>query len=231
MPFSISTKAGPLQFDDVPSELFNLIADRWPMGIQEAPMEGERQFAICFRRGQEEMFGVKLQPPDCDSEEDALVWTHVYGWHVALAAGQYLQREYGGLLLTGVYRRAKEAHRFEPGIALFPVPAPEGGETRVQASFPHIDRKLGCGSGEMVSGMLQAMAQTRKQEEPPFRLIGIDVRPPSKLESLWLDLLFYGPHLICLRTHPSADDPVWEHLVRGGVRTLFHMPSFPAAVP
>lgn len=230
MGFLITTEAGPLQVDDIPRTVFNVIAGRWPLGMHQMEESEERMCEIVFQLGEKEMLGVKLQPSDCSDEADALLLASYLRCHLAAAAGRYILGEHAGLLLGGVYYRAKDVCQHESGVVLFPIPASGISEPRPQPTFPHIDRQLGSGSGEMVAGILRAMASAQQQCEPPFRLlpfrvIGVDVRPLSKLGTIQLDYLFFGPQVISLQMKPSDDDPTWGFLVAGGIHTLIHMPS------
>ena len=87
MSFAITTEAGLLEGVDPPNDLVRAIAARWPMGIEERVLNNEKCFAIFVEQGEQEVLGVKLQQPDCESEEDAYAWASIRGWQIARAAG------------------------------------------------------------------------------------------------------------------------------------------------
>jgi len=229
MSFAITTEAGLLEGVDPPNDLVRAIATRWPMGIEERVLNNEKCFAIFVEQGEQEVLGVKLQQPDCESEEDAYAWASIRGWQIARAAGAYLKLGYSGLMIAGVYYRAKEPTRYEAGIALFPVPQADGGEALASPESGSIDRQLGRGSREMVFGLVRAIADTKDDKLPHVKFIGTDVRRMSQMERVRLDFLLFQSHVFSLWDEILPEDPIWQRLVEGGVNQIFHMPSVRAA--
>ena len=172
---------------------------------------------------------MKLQQPDCESEDDAFTWAHVRGWQIARAASEYLKLGYSGILIAGVYYRAKDPTCHEPGIALFPVPQADGVETLTPSESEYIDQQLGRGSQEMVFGLLGAIAKANSDRLPHVPFIGTDVRRIGQMGRVRFDYLFFQEHLFSLWREILPENPIWQHLAEGGVSRVFHLPSNQAA--
>ncbi len=58
-------------------------------------------------------------------------------------------------------------------------------------------------------------------------LIDCNVRPRLAIGNLCLEFIVMGDWIASLKPRVQDDDPRWEALVRGGVRSLLQLPSVP----
>jgi hypothetical protein len=63
-----------------------------------------------------------------------------------------------------------------------------------------------------------------------YTSIGLEVRSCLQLGSFAFGFMIVGPHVICLKTVVSEQDPAWTILRSTGISEVFHMPSIAAAI-
>jgi hypothetical protein len=83
----------------------------------------------------------------------------------------------------------------------------------------------------MMVSFLGAVQESSEQTGitlPPA--IGLEVRPRTQLGSLGFGFMVIGPHVVCLKTAISADDPVWATLHSVGIAEVYHLPSVPMTI-
>ena len=190
----------------------------------------EKAIALYFQRGEEEVCGVKVQPPDVPASDGRELMA-MNRMLVAWAFPLYLDWGFTGLMLPCVYIREKQGGNVESGIALFPVPDPEGQEAKGTDEW-RLDDQLGRGASAMVTAMLEALSAWGKEVGVPlYQMIGVDVRPRLALEKIIFDTMVIGSEVFSLKRSVREEDPLWELLVERGINQAWHLPTVPAAQP
>lgn len=129
------------------------------------------------------------------------------------------------------YIRTKDAGRFESGIAYFGYPSQRGRECQAYPYEKSYDGKFGHGFTTMMLSFMRVLQQSSDDTGITLpTIIGLDVRYRLQLGLLGFGFMLVGPHVICLKTVVSEQDPIWTTLRATGVSEVFHIPSVPAAI-
>ena len=179
---------------------------------------------------QTEMIGVKQQPPDVD-EKSAITCFQANSILVTHSLTGYLKHGFSGLMLPCVYQRKKENQRAEIGVAYFAYPSPTGHEVQEYPYDPAYDGQFGHGFTLMMVSFIRALQQS--SEETGITLqptIGLDVRRRTQLGTLAFGFMLVGPHVVCLKTVVSEEDPAWTILRGSGIEEVYHLPSIPITI-
>jgi len=224
---TVATPQGEVKLLPPPVELLDTINAFFPLGIvRYIPAQQGADHGVVIKRIESELFAVKRQLVDYD-EKQSKITSEANRILIADSLSKYLISGFSGLFLPFVYVRSKGAGRFEPGIAFFGRPSPQGKECQVKE--PHAeayDHQFGNGFTTMFGSFIRALQQSSHDTGISLdQAIGYDVRSWSQLGSFALSFMIVGPAVICLKTDISEQDPVWTVLRSTGITTVFHMPS------
>src|SRR5262249_40171546 len=107
----IKTDAGNLELSPAPLDELKRVGTRWPMGLVVSQAKDEPN-GLIFQIGEQEAYGLKLQPPDND-EQTAKTWYIHNLLLITAALPIYMEQKHQGLMLPCVYFRKKQGDRFE----------------------------------------------------------------------------------------------------------------------
>ena len=188
-------------------------------------------YAIVMQCDEKEVYCIKQQPLECD-RENAERWMNIHHLMCVDALTRYRKDGFSGAYLPAPYLRQRDNGLWEAGVSHFIFPSPSGIEAE---EFPYdgtFDRPFGHGATTMflnfVSHFKAAFADS-PITMPQY--LGLDVRPRLHLQSLAMNFLCLGPHVLCLRKNLRAEeDPAWTILAGQGIKSVFHMPCVPMAI-
>lgn len=228
---NIKTPQGSVTLLEPTVELLRAIRSFLPFGALRLtePERGAR-FGLVMQCGETELLAVKRQPVDCDEQQSRISYM-ANSLLIAHSLRSYLAHGFSGLFLPCAYLRRKPGGRFEAGIAWFGYPSVNGHETQEYPYQPAWDDQFCHGFTQMMLSFLSALQESSEQTGitlPPA--IGLDVRRRMQLGSLGFGFMVIGPHVVCLKTAVSAEDPTWTALSSVGIAEVYHIPSVPMAI-
>jgi hypothetical protein len=227
---NINTEAGNLELTPVTPDELKPVAARWPMGVVFSQAETQPN-GLVFQVGEQEAFGIKLQPPDTD-EQTARALFHMNQALIASALPFYLEHQHQGIMLPCAYYKQKTNGRVESGFAFFASPHPASGLLPRTEAQVHYDDKLGDGASKMIFDMAAAIPKASKRVDLPVNtVIGIDLRPRLALGRLAMHFLVQGATVFAIQHPLRIEDPVWAFAVRAGFSKLPYATMIPGAVP
>jgi hypothetical protein len=222
---TIRTDSGALDLIPATTEELRGIARYWPMELV-GPSDATGTLGLVFQHGDEEIHGIKIQPPDA-SREDAQLLHHVNRAVIASALPHYLERQHRGVMVPCAYYKEKESGKAESGIALFVGPDPAS----LKPSDTLFDRDLGVGATPMVFDMASALTRARKACcLPGLPVIGFDLRPRLAMGGLAMHFVIEGPRVFVIKDSLDEREPIWEHFVRAGFSKVPYAPMRPAGL-
>jgi len=230
---SISTACGAIEIERPSPVLLRNLRSLFPFGAcQLAAAEGgENKFGIVMQCDDKEVNCVKQEPLECDREA-ATRWVEVQHWICVEALARFKSEGFSGAYLPAPYLRQRDSGLWEAGISHFIFPSPAGIETQEFPFDPAFDDHFGHGATIMFKRFLAHFKDAFLASgltSPQYFLL--NVRPRLHLQSLAMNFLSVGPHIICLRENLREDeDPAWTILAGQGVKTVFHMPCVPLAI-
>jgi len=224
---SIETVSGTVELNKIGSDLFKEIRKQLPYGIVglKSADSDNLEFGLVMQCGDDEVFGIKLQPVDCDQEqaEFAMQANTIL---IADAIPRYLQSQYSGLLIPMPYIRDKSG-TFESGIALFIFPNPDGPEA--WEDIPHAggyDNRFGTGCTAMLTAFVRALKSSAKETGIPlYKVMGMDPRPRMHLGSLNFGYLIAGDKVVAIKTTITDRDITCGILRKAEITEVELMPS------
>lgn len=227
---TIRTSAGDLELVAATIDQLRGIARYWPMAlIQYAEMPV--QYGLVFQRGEEEICGVKMQPPDV-AEPKARVAHHANRALIAAAIPCYLEKQHRGVMVPCAYYKEKPTGLAESGIALFVGPDPASKPVSMDRRDVLFDRQLGDGATSMVFDMLGAIGEARQASALPLMpAIGVELRPHLALGRLAMHFVVEGRNVFVVKDPLVEDEPVWAYVVRAGFSQLPYAPMQPTSIP
>ena len=201
----------------------------WPMGVALSHEKAEPH-GLVFQVGEEEAYGLKLQPPDTDEQTaKALYYTNLA--LVASALPFYLEQHHKGIMVPCAYYRDKTNNRFESGFAFFVGPHPASRPAAPREIELDHDDNLGDGASRMISDMIDAILKASQRIGLPISPpIGIDLRPRMALGMLGTPFLVHGPKVFAIQHPLVSEHPVWSFAVRAGFSKLPYAPMVTVAV-
>ncbi len=227
----IATPAGDLDLVAVSPEKLEGSAFYWPAGpVVEMPDLGGAS-GLVFQIGDEEVWGLKLQPPD---GEVAIVGVihQLNRLLIASALPRYLERRHRGVMVPCAYFKQKPSGLYESGFAFFVGPDAASSSRRRRDGYPAAELKLGAGASAMVSDMVDALREAAERQGWSFGpFIGLDLRPRLAIGGLAMHFLLEGPRVVVVKWPLDEDEPIWEWLVRAGFARLEYAPMVPVALP
>lgn len=227
----MNTPQGSVTLREPTVELLRAIRTFLPFGALRftKPQHGAT-FGLVMQCGEIELLAVKRQPVDCDEEQSRVSFT-ANSILIAHSLGAYLAHGFSGMFLPCAYLRKKEGGRFESGIAWFGYPSVHGHEAQEYPYQPAWDGQFCHGFTQMMLNFLNALQESSEQTGitlPPA--IGLDVRRRTQLGSLGFGFMVIGPHVVCLKTAVSSEDPAWTTLRSVGIAEVYHLPSVPMTI-
>jgi len=203
-----------------------------PFGACQLSNPGEdNTYAIAMQCDEKEVYCIKQQPLEYD-RENAERWMDIQHWMCVDVLSRYRKDGFSGAYLPTQYIRQRDKELWEAGVAHFIFPSPSGIEAQ---EFPYdgaFDKQFGHGATTMFMsfvGHFKAAFAESPITMPQY--LGLDVRPRLHLQSLAMNFLCFGPHVLCLRKKLLAkEDPAWTILAGVGVKTVHHMPCVPMAI-
>lgn len=230
-PPTVNTPHGPVALLPPSIELLRTLCHFLPfggMGFTE-PDHGA-MFGIVMQCGERELYAVKQQSVEFTEEEYRFAYG-VNSFLIAHSLAGYLAHRFSGLFMPCAYFRAKGSGLVEVGFAYFGYPSAEGLEAQPCPIEPNYDGRMGHGFTLMMMSFMAALGESAGKTGLPIRPhIGLEVRSRLQLENLGFGFLVVGPHVVCLKTHISDPDPLWEALRRTGITEVYHLPSIPIAI-
>jgi hypothetical protein len=227
---NINTVAGNLELAAATLDELKLVAAQWPMGVMFGQAETEPN-GLIFQVGEQEAYGIKLQPPDTDERTAKALYLNNLAL-IAAALPLYLEHQHQGIMVPCTYYKDKTDGRFESGFAFFVSPHPASkaaGQTKAGVLY---DDKLGDGASKMIFDFAGAIAKASKGANLPVNtVIGIDLRPRLALGSLGMPFLVQGGKVFAIQHPLRKEHPFWAFALRAGFSKLAYAPMIPAAVP
>jgi hypothetical protein len=228
---TVNTPQGEVKLLPPPVELLRAIRSFLPFGaFRYDPPQNGADYGIVMQCGDQEVYGVKQQPVPCD-EKQGFFSFQAHSILIAHSIAGYLRNGFSGLLMPCAYIRKKDAGQVESGIAYIGAPSPHGREYQEFPDEGAYDRPFGHGFTTMMVSFIRELQQSSRDTGVTlFQPIGLDVRPRLHIGSLGFGFMLVGPHIVCLKTLVSGQDPVWT-VIRGmGISEVFHIPSVPASI-
>jgi hypothetical protein len=226
----IATAAGTLDLVPASADQLRGIARYWPMELVTTTDDPER-FALVFQRGEQEIHGIMLQPPD--ASEPAAVLMHQSNRNlIAAALPHYLAKQHHGVMIPGAYYKEKAEGRVETGFVLFVGPDPQS-QPQVAAGVQTLyDDRLGPGATAMVLDMVTAIATaSRERQLPLMAFVGMELQPRLAVGGLAMHFVVQGGQVFAIKDPVEEEDPVWEQVVLAGFSSILYAPLWRAALP
>ncbi len=228
---TVSTPQGEVKLFSPTVELLDSIRSFLPFGIARYTSSQQgADFGLVIKRGEDELFAVKQQPVDCD-EEQSKVTRQANAILIAESLASYLTHGFAGLFMPFSYTRTKDGGRFESGIAYFGSPSKQGREYQEPPNSSSYDQQFGHGFITLMTTFIRALQQSSINTGISLSpTICLDVRSLFQLGSFSFGYMLVGPHVICLKTVVSEQDPTWTILRSTGISEVFHIPSIAAVI-
>jgi hypothetical protein len=223
---SIATSAGALELVPAAVDELRGIARYWPMEIIGSANE-PGHFGLVFQHGEQEVFGIKLQPLDIPADRAKTVH-HVNRALIAAALPEYLAKNHKGVMVPCAYYKEKDGGVVETGIAFFVGPDAESAPASGDNKDVIFDDRLGKGASQMVFDFAAAIARASKALGLPLlTVIGMDVRPRLAIGGLAMHFAIEGPNVFVIKDPLQDDEPVWRYVVGAGFSKLPYAPMKP----
>jgi hypothetical protein len=229
---SIQTPQGPIELKKIGNDLFKKIRNLLPYGVVgvKSTDSDKLEYGLVMQCGEEEVFGIKLQPVDCDKEQ-AEIAMQANTILITDAIPRYMNHGYKGVLIPLPYLREK-GDRFESGIALFVFPSLDGPETQEVNSFAGgFDNRFGKGCTAMLGAFIRALQASSKESGITlYPVIGMEPRPRMALGSLSFGYLIAGNQIVAIKPTITDRDMTWGILRGAGITEVELMPARPFAI-
>jgi hypothetical protein len=227
---NINTEAGNLELVLATPDELKAVAAQWPMGMVFRQEESEPN-GLIFQVGDQEAYGIKLQPPDTDERTARALYFH-NSMLIASALPFYLEHQHEGIMVPCAYYKDKTGGRFESGFAFFVSPHPASKPAApTKAEVVH-DAKLGDGASKMIFDFAAAIPKASKRVNLAVNtIIGIDLRPRLALGNLGMPFLVQGAKVFVIQHPLRKEHPLWAFAVRASFSRLPYAPMIPGAVP
>lgn len=228
-PRTIRTDSGALELIPATVDQLRGVARYWPMELVGA-IDETGSFGLVFQKGDQEVFGIKLQPPDT-SEQDAKLLHHMNRALIAAALPHYLEKQHRGVMVPCAYYKEKSAGVVETGLAFFVGPDPASASASPKVDAPY-DEQLGTGATQMWVDMVAAIGKAIAEcHHPKLTIIGVDLMPRLAIGGLAIHFLVEGPRVFVVKDVLHEDEPVWDYVVRAGFSKLPYAPMKPVGLP
>lgn len=202
-----------------------------PYGItqfSEPQQNATYGFVMCC--GDQEVWCLKQQPLE-QERKAAEQWLNINHVIIMDAYTRYLTHGYSGGYLASPYMRQRDNGLWESGIAHFIFPANNQIESEQSSPSTAYDSRFGPGATKMLTDFILALRTAYNERQiPEPRIIGLDLRPRSHLNSLAMHFMVLGSRVLCLRAHLREQDPAWDILAKAGFKSVVHVPSVPLTI-
>lgn len=202
-----------------------------PYGItqfSEPQQNATYGFVMCC--GDQEVWCLKQQPLE-QEKKVAEQWLNINHVIILEAYTRYLTHGYSGGYLASPYMRQRDNGLWESGIAHFIFPAKNQIESEQSSPSTAYDSRFGPGATKMLTDFILALRNAYNERQiPEPRIIGLDLRPRSHLNSLAMHFMVLGSRILCLRAHLREQDPAWDVLAKAGFKSVVHVPSVPLTI-
>ena len=202
-----------------------------PYGItqfSEPQQNATYGFVMCC--GDQEVWCLKQQPLE-QEKKAAEHWLNINHVIILEAYTLYLKHGYSGGYLASPYMRQRDNGLWESGIAHFIFPATNQIESEQSSPSTAYDSRFGPGATKMLTDFILALRTAYNARQiPEPRIIGLDLRPRSQLNSLAMHFMVLGSRVLCLRAHLREQDPAWDVLAKAGFKSVVHVPSVPLTI-
>jgi hypothetical protein len=226
----INTDAGNLELVPATPDELKPVAAQWPMGVVFSKAEGQPN-GLIFQVGEQEAYGIKLQPPDTDERTAKALYFNNLAL-IGSALPFYLECQHQGIMVPCVYYKEKTDGRFESGFAFFVSPHPASRSAAPSPADLLYNDKLGDGASEMIFDFAAAIPKASKRVNLPVNtVIGIDLRPRLALGTLGMPFLVQGGKVFAIQHPLRKEQPVWAFALRAGFSRVPYAPMIPGAVP
>lgn len=228
---TIQTPQGEVWLHPPPVDMLRAIRSCLPFGaVRYGATQKGADYGLVMQCGTRELYAVKQQPVDCDEAQSRISF-RANSLLVAHSLAAYRGYGFSGLFMPCPYLRAKEGERYEAGIAYFAYPSPRGHESQEYPRQEAFDGRFGHGFTTMMSSFITCLKESSKEMGISLaQPVGLDVRSRLQLGSLGFGFMVLGPHILCLKTIVSEQDPTWTVLRSSGVTEVYHLPSQPIAI-
>src|SRR5215469_4674608 len=163
--FNINTDAGNLEIAPATADELKSVAAQWPMGVVFSQAEGQPN-GLVFQVGEQEAFGIKLQPPDTDERTAKGLFFNNLAL-IASALPFYLEHQHQGITVPCAYYKDKTGGRFESGFAFFVSPHPASRSAAQTKADVLYDDSLGNGASKMIFDFAAAIPKASKRVDLP----------------------------------------------------------------
>ena len=227
---NINTDAGDLELAPATLDELKTVAAQWPMGMVFGKAETQPN-GLVFQVGEQEAYGIKLQPPDADEQTAGALYFNNLAL-IASALPLYLEHQHQGIMVPCAYYKKKTDGRIESGFAFFVSPHPASKPVPPTKAGVLYDEKLGDGASKMIFDFVDAIPKASQRVNLPVNtVIGIDLRPRLALGTLGMVFLVQGAKVFAIQHPLRTEQPVWAFARRAGFTKLPYAPMVPAAVP
>lgn len=228
---TVQTPQGDVSLHVPTLEILRAVRQYLPFGaVRYATPQKGADYGLVMQCGKQELHAVKQQPVDCDEAQSRITF-QAHSMLIAHSLAQYRTSGFGGLFLPCPYIRVKDGGRHESGIAYFGFPSSRGHESQEYPYEPAFDDAFGHGFTTMMTTFIRSLQESsREMGITMARPIGMEVRARSQLSALGFGFMVLGPHILCLKTVISEQDPAWTALRSAGVTDVYHLPSVPMTI-
>jgi len=229
---TIDTPNGLVEILEPNVNLLRALRALLPFGAVQfgAPQAGAR-FGLVMQCDGQEVFCLKQQPLELEREK-AIYWMQIQHKVIAQAYCRYIKHGFSGAYLASTYLRQRSNGLWESGVAHFVFPSPTGIESQEFPFDGAYDHPFGHGATTMFKHFASDFMSAFRESpiEPPY-YFGLDVRPRMHLQSLAMNFMVLGQHVLCLRPKlRDQEDGAWPLFASGGVRQVYHLPALPMAI-
>lgn len=223
---TVLTPNGSIEVSAADTSSMHNLRNLLPFGIAEFS-EPQQDASYGFVRccGDQKVWGIKQQPLE-QEQKVADQWLQIYHVVIMEAYTRYLTHGYSGGYLASPYMRQRENGLWESGIAHFIFPAKNQIESEQSSPSTAYDSHFGPGATKMLTDFILALRNAYNEMQiPEPRIIGLDLRPRSHLNSLAMHFMVLGSRVLCLRAHLREQDQAWDVLAKAGFKSVVHVPS------
>lgn len=202
-----------------------------PFGIAQFSVP-QQDASYGFMRccGDQEVWCIKKQPLE-QEQRVADQWLQINHVIIMEAYTRYLTHGYSGGYFVSPYMRQRENGLWEFGIAHFIFPTTNQIEYEQSSPSTAYDSRFGPGTTKMLTDFILALRNAYNERQiPEPRIIGLDLRPRSHLNSLAMHFMVLGSRVLCLRANLREQDPAWDVLVKAGHKSVVYVPSVPLTI-
>jgi hypothetical protein len=228
----IETPNGSVEILEPSVGMLVAIRDLMPFGaIQFGQPQNGARYGLVMQCDEQEVFCIKQQPVEVE-RGGALRWMQIQSCMIAEAYCRCMKHGFSGAYLATAYLRQRDNGLWESGVAHFVFPSPTGVESQEFPFEDAFDNQFGHGATTMFRHFTaDFMSAFRESPIQPPGYFGLDVRPRMHLQSIAMNFMVLGQHVVCLRPKlREKEDVAWSIFASVGVRRIYHMPALPMTI-